>query len=1410
MIHPPAYFEQIRLKAARRWEQLEQDPELAGPWHQLFKQVQSPRHVVSELLQNADDALATEASVEIKGEEFEFRHNGHDFTDEHFASLCRFGYSNKRALHTIGFRGIGFKSTFSLGDQVRLESPTLSIAFYRHRFTEPVWLQKKTPLPVQTEVLVTIKDEHRRLELEKNLTEWLKSPASLLFFRSIRCLRIGEQEVRWNSNGPGPIEHSEWMVLSTDPEKRYLLLRTPPEEFPAEAMEEIMQERMVSVDDETVFPPCRVEIVLGMEGRLYVILPTGVKLNLPFACNAPFVQDPARVKIKDPETSLTNRWLLKRAGDLAAKAMLAWLAREEISIESRCKAYDLMPDVDREDNSIEGSCATIAEEAFENTLSRERYLLGEDGRLHEKMGCMAVPATILDVWTTVQVASAFSDARRPVLCRYISEDNLSKLLNWDVVEKKDKDGLLAILKAKHLPKPETWRQLMILWAYIADEVSSGSYYYRPHKDIRVFPVQGKKTLFSAKEVIRLSEKKLLSSQDDWEFLSEYLLVLNQNWLRFLTKQRLVANERQDDELGEQAESAHSVLKALELDNSSDVSRIIEQVALKYFAREECPLADCIRIAQLAVTFGATVPGSFEFVTHDGYRRSVAHGILADLRGDIDRFVYDEWFNEHVLHPDYWKVFRSCSKTEWYQWISSGRSKLFTFVPLVQAENRVWGRPEIKRILRLRGLTKDLQFPYVTNNFVIDDWDFLEEQWQYWKNLADEDPDLWGRVLSIILEQPSGYWAKAISISRVCQVSQQSTTRTITSEKLLPAWIVKFRDLPCLQDTRGHFRQPAELLRRTPETESLLDVEPFLRAEYDTEQTRPLLILLGVRDTPTGPDRLLDRLRALATVQTPPVYEVEKWYHRLDQMLARCSTEEFDRIKSAFVEGSIVLTENSGWAKLSEVFISAEEEDAPGVAILHPSVRHLMLWQKIGMENRPTADLALNWLQNLPPGQKLSQDQSRRVRSLLPRYADRIWDECGHWLNLEGEWVPIERLAFKLTMQTLIPWSNLFQPIKQKTADCQRLSTETCQLHPFSSLPSLAESIEDRFVDDINELSQPESKKWICSLGEGLRRIILDEEGECKRIRDIASRLAETKWQIATELKTIPYIDGTPAGTPRSIDVLWKDSVLYVQNKSMAQMARVVSQELGRVFGRPDIADTLKICFDRSESFIKEYLEENFRLLPPEEVQPTKEKAMEPPPMTESQTTGDEENIEAVDTVSGLEDVDQQADKTESSTEVSAYMEEDPLSEDQGDEDADQTSPKKHPSKPSKPKLIEIFAKEAGFLKDGPDRFYHTDGSWIQRANGASFPWDRYSAAGELVQCYWVKEHCIQQGPLQIDADVWELCDKNPDKYTLILTNVEGVPVEFSGQKLRQLRDNGLLALFPAKYRLVYEHEKSNG
>lgn len=665
-------------------------------------------------------------------------------------------------------------------------------------------------------------------------------------------------------------------------------------------------------------------------------------------------------------------------------------------------------------------------------------------------------------------------------------------------------------------------------------------------------------------------------------------------------------------------------------------------------------------------------------------------------------------------------------------------------------------------------------------------------------MAAADETFWGRFLIRIMEQPSSFWSKG-SNAKILQVATTGSTRSITSEGVLPSWIVKFRDLPCLQDTRGIYRHPAELLRRTPDTESLLDVEPFVRAEFDTEATRPLLVMLGVRDTPTGPDRLLDRIRALATVENPPVYEVEKWYHRLDQLMNKCSTEEFEAVKDAFTEEKIVLTESNGWGNAAGVFLEADEGDVPGAALVHPSVRHLTLWHKIGVADRPTADLAVAWLTNLTSGESLSADEVRRVRSLLPRYPERIWSETGHWLNIEGEWTPTENLVFSLTMQALVAWKHLFTPIKQKTADLQKLSVDVCAQHPFLSLRPLAQSIEDRFEDHLYGLPDPQTRPWLNALGAGLRRIALDDDAETRRVRDLANCLGVTGWQVASGLQTVPYIDGTPAGTPRRIDVLWKDSLLYVEDRSAAKMARAVAQELGRVFNKQEIADAIKLCYDRSPEFVLEYLEENFRLLPEEQVDPM--------PDTKPQTgeAATQEEAPSGDTAPppGATETDVEQPTGDDDSEVT---EDDNVDEiEQNDEEEHPPARRKH-FKHAEPGLIERFAKAHGYTQDGSDRFYAADGGWIEKVSGAhAFPWERRSANGKLLQCYWVKDHCIAREPVQIEAEVWELCANHPAKYSLLLVAPDGTPDEYSGERICALRDSGRVTLFPASYRLVYEH-----
>jgi hypothetical protein len=1391
---PPDYFGTIQERATKRWDQLEADPELAGPWHQLFKQVQSPRHILSELLQNADDAGASEARVLIEEDRFVFEHNGEDFIEAHFASICRFGYSNKRALHTIGFRGIGFKSTFSLGDRVELFTPTLAVAFDRVRFTQPHWIDNRRPTTGTTRVEVAIANPLLRREVEKNLDEWLKSPVSLLFFKKIRRLQIGDSEVHWQSLGPGPIAESEWMALDAKAENPFLLVRSGEEPFPAEALDEIRKERMLGAEDGGDFPPCRVEIVLGAKGRLYVVLPTGVETALPFACNAPFIQDPARLKIKDPETSPTNRWLLNRAGELAASAMMEWLAQTKTGPQDRADAYGLLPDVDRDAANLEGACGALVELAFDAVVEGKPILLTEDGQLVEAKAAITVPSAVFDIWPADQAMALLDAKSRPALCQHVSAKNRAKLINWGLVEEFSKSDLLDRLRSKHLPKPATWRHLLNLWVYIAPEVTG--WQCHDADALRIVPVQGKEVLYAASEIVRLGEKKLLQSEEDWEFLASHLIVLNQNWTRFLAEQR--RDKSEGGTRNDPVEAAFAVLEEIGLDGTSDVNAVIERVASDYFGAGQPKLVECVQLAQIAAKLGVTIGDSFRYACADRTLRGIGKVVLFDENGGLEELLPEAVRTTQLLHPDYVASFKSCTREDWLRWVSSGRSGLQTMAPLVQKRQSIYGRQQLTSEAQARGARSALYYPYVTNQFVIEDWDFPADYWRYWEELAKTDAGIWAKIVGKILDQRDTYWSRAVN-ARLSQVATTGSTRSVSSERLQTDWLLKLRAKPCLPDTRNMVQLPADLVRRTPETEALIDVEPFVHGLLDRETTRPLLDLLGVRSTPSGPGRLLDRLRALSKSDKAPAHEVEKWYRRLDQMLDGCSTADAQNIRTAFKAEKLILAQDGTWVTSNGIFLTSDEEDVPGAAVVRASVLDLSLWHRVGVADRPSADLALQWLETLASGKVLSADDARRVRTLLVRYPTRIWEECGHWLNLVGEWAPVEALAFGLSMQTLFRWSHLHDWVKRKTADFQRLSGETLQAPPFSALPALSDLVEEQFNQPSLLAGMEDRRAWLTAFGTQLGRIELADAVETERVRALAEIIAATTWVQTPKLEVIPYLDGVPAGTARLTDILWLEGKLFVSPLSKAKLAKRVPEEIGKNLSA-DIRAALAYAFERAPEDIREYLEENFTLAPEQiiaapivEDQPVAEPDDEGVERVAEETQSDAEPLD-VDVL----DTDEDEAAAQPAAEASAEEPDRELIE------TDLTAKPRTAPKPPRPSVISRFALAQGYKADGEDRFFHVDGSWIGRGNGARFPWERRSAAGEILRHYYPKDHCLEHEPLQIEADLWSLLDQKPDLYSFILINPEGDPVEMTGARLRALRDDGELTIHPATYRLVYD------
>jgi hypothetical protein len=286
---------------------------------------------------------------------------------------------------------------------------------------------------------------------------------------------------------------------------------------------------------------------------------------------------------------------------------------------------------------------------------------------------------------------------------------------------------------------------------------------------------------------------------------------------------------------------------------------------------------------------------------------------------------------------------------------------------------------------------------------------------------------------------------------------------------------------------------------------------------------------------------------------------------------------------------------------------------------------------------------------------------------------------------------------------------------------------------------------------------------------------------------------------------VPYLSGKPSGTARNIPVLWKDEILFVAKQSAARMAKVVPAELAQTFQNIEINDAIKTCYDRSENFVAEYLEENFKLVPADELfeeggNQNTGAGVKPPqnPLSDSKGGQPYDGSQQADDEGGPGD-GRDADKSDE------YTSEGEMSDgtEQGPDDQHPEPKPLRPPKPSKPSLIDLFARKRGFSKDGSDRYYRADGSWLERTHGNGFHWEQHSRSGDLIQYYWCKDHCIEQEPLQLDAAIWGLCEKFPDLYSIVLVDHTGEPEEIPGHSLVSMRKEGNLELHPATYRLVY-------
>ncbi|MEI8290676.1 MAG: ATP-binding protein [Verrucomicrobiota bacterium] len=1382
-MNPPDYFNRVAATTGGLWEQLK-DPVLAGPWKQLFAQVQSPRHVLSELLQNADDAGAKSASVRVVNNEFVFEHDGEDFNEEQFQSLCRFGYSNKRNLHTIGFRGVGFKSTFSLGDRVRIQTPTLDVYFDRERFTLPVWSTNATGT-ARTRISVRFADKLRERQLRMNFEEWITSPVSLLFFRNLQELTIESHAVRKEIVARGPIAGSQRIRLTGASTEELLLVRSAEEAFPEDVVNEIRQERNA---DDLHLPPCSVELVLGLGGdqRLFVVLPAGTDVDLPYSINAPFLQDPARQKIKEPEVSPCNRWLLERAGRLAGEAMAAWLGKDQLTAANRANAYDLLRGPVTDAADLTTSATKQVMDAMLAAVEDEPVLLTTEDRLAPIGECTALPAELHAVWDAKELTSVFAKTAKHLLSAAVKPRACRALEAHGWIETISAETALQTLAAQPVvPKPTTSVRLQLLWNWV-EENNGYDWNGERRRTLRIVPVDGQPSLQPGNEVIRVSARGQQLSDDDWNFISNFALAIDQEWIAHLAKLK-----PKDGNASQPA--ALELLEVLGLDEPSQVDRIAAQASRRLLARGKMPVADCVRIAHIFAALDATVPDDFQYATEDLHLRAVgSNDLIADPSGAVELLLPDGWAKQHLLHSSYLADFKSCTRDRWETWVLSAKSKLHNFVPLVTVEKKIRGRAELEKFAVGREGAKPTEYRYKSSDFVIEDRHFPPPLVQFWEQQATSKPEIWASVVKGLLSDPHAAWEDALSVTVEQESSTTTSTSTLSCGRLIPAWLVQLRGLSCLKDIHGNLRTPPELLLRTPDTESLLGIEPFVEGELDdTHDQKKLLRLLGVRDSATSWEKVVERLRGLTKIKDTMrvLADVLRLYEALDRIAMRCSAEDLNELRAVFAAEALILSNKLEWFSSGELSLHADpEDDSP---VVHSAAHGLALWLRVGVPERPALEKSLEWLKTLAAGTRLEGVSHRRATVALTRGGRRVWDELGHWLSLDQTWEAVTTLKYRVSMRNLTRWEKLAAPTKRAAADLRMLHGEVAEEAPFTVTRPLAEAIAMQVTNVQTISGRARRMEWVQPLADGLCRVKLRDEAVTAKVREVARRLLNTTWQTVSRLEVTPYIDGTPAGEPLMPKVLWSDTNLYLVDLATVRLMRELKEELTRPFGESGIIEAVADCIDRDAEFVREYLAANFELDAQAELPPGGEK----PEGEEEKPDGGEGKSEGEAGDDAGKKDDSETEEDEDETGETEDGDELPPEEEEGED----TPPK--PDKPPKsrePSFMDRYAKSRGFRWHEGERCYtHANGAWIAKGD-APFNWQEQVNGSDVTKRLFVAEASLASG-VEIPYELWRLMEINPDSIALVLCGDSGEPNEWSASEVQALKAAGQIHLHQSRF-----------
>ena len=307
-----------------------QKKSVGGIWRGIVEKYSDKAHFIYELLQNADDAKATEVKFEIRQHELFFAHNGtRHFTISSVESengdvnaITAVAASNKQTA-SIGKFGVGFKSVFQYTDAPRIYDR--DFCFRIDNYIVPVLLEEM-PEDIETmraegwTVFVFPFKDGMHEQSVSDIAEKLESlDRPLLFLNSLR--KIGYQSA--SGSGSHEIEFSDIPPRNASLRAEIVQSRHATGNGETPAIEHFVKFSRIGDNGHpfsVVFgTDGNSETLQECQGPVYCFFPTQLNPGLKFLVHAPFQLNDSREGVQESEY---NANLIDNLGVLASDSLV--------------------------------------------------------------------------------------------------------------------------------------------------------------------------------------------------------------------------------------------------------------------------------------------------------------------------------------------------------------------------------------------------------------------------------------------------------------------------------------------------------------------------------------------------------------------------------------------------------------------------------------------------------------------------------------------------------------------------------------------------------------------------------------------------------------------------------------------------------------------------------------------------------------------------------------------------------------------------------------------------------------------------------------------------------------------------------------------------------------------------------